>query len=100
MATQREIELCQEIIGLAIQVNIQGTHTIWVGYRGHINALNVQISPPWTPDGPNGLDRYFHLSGSGNIPSASLKMDPSDVVIALEKVKTELTELLTEEVEV
>lgn len=100
MATQREIELCQEIMGLAIQVNIRGNHSIWVGYRGHINALNVQIGPPWQEGVSGGADRYFHLSGSGNIPSASLVRKPQDVISDLEVIKGELAQLLVSEVPV
>lgn len=45
MATQKEIELCQEILGLAIKINMQGKYHVFADFSGHVLWMEVRVYP-------------------------------------------------------
>ncbi len=56
MATEKEIMLCQEILGLSIAINMTSRHNVWVDFSGHVKSIEVRITDgKWenkTPDTP------------------------------------------------
>lgn len=104
MATQREIELCQEILCLAMQANAQPTYSVWAEFHGHTSTFEVRISKKWTPNEPDidgwscfGDGNSICLSDSYKIPG----IKPGEIVKrrikALTKLKSDLSKLLAKE---
>ena len=105
MAAQHELELCQEILGLAIRINMQPTYSVWAEFHGHVDTLEVRVSKKWKEGEPDiegwscfGDDNTVTLSTNYRIPS----IKPSEIikgrVKALEKLKRELSKFLVGEV--
>jgi len=91
MASPKEIELCQEIIAASIRVNDQGSHSVFVSFRGHINSLNVEYGPPWHDgdDYKKTADIYVRLSSAPDAWSS-----PEISTSNLEKIKSKIESLL------
>lgn len=52
MATQKEIQLCQEMLGLAIKINMQGKYHVFASYSGHVHWFELRVlSAPHSSDG-------------------------------------------------
>lgn len=104
MATKKEIELCQEILALAITVNSQGKYSVWVDYSGHVHSIEVCVSPLWS-EGVKDLegwacnDRCIYLS-TGYRPSSRERKDNAihDITRQLGKIKADLAAMITGEV--
>lgn len=47
MATEAEIKLCQDIFGLGIAINMTSSYSAWVELHGHVDNIEVRISPKW-----------------------------------------------------
>lgn len=104
MATKKEIELCQDILGLAIQVTAQGKYNAWAEYHGHVNSFEVRITPPYQKgidyiEDWAGFDKHCYLSGKqellyGETPEQSAARK----VLTLESIKAELAKLIDQEV--
>lgn len=62
MITQKEIELCQEITGLAMRINAQGKYSVWAEFHGHVHSFEVRITEGWQPDSEN-LEGWSGMSG-------------------------------------
>lgn len=53
MATQKEIQLCQEILSIGIQINMQGKYHVFVDFSGHVLWMEVRVYPiPATQNKP------------------------------------------------
>lgn len=103
MATQKEIQLCQEILGVAIQLNATRKYNVWVDFSGHVNWLEVRIqNAPYFPnveciEGWDSCDRHVYLSNEYK-PDAGEDME-AVIAYKLEKlqaVKDDLLKLLSE----
>ncbi len=44
MATQKEIVLCQEILGLSIEINMTSNYNVWVDFAGHVKSIEVRVT--------------------------------------------------------
>lgn len=64
MITQKEIELCQEITGLALRINAQGRYSVWAELHGHVHSFEVRITKGWQPN-------IHHLAGWGGMGCGS-----------------------------
>lgn len=60
MITQKEVELCQEITGLALRINAQGKYSVWAELHGHVHSFEVRITEGWRPGSQ-------HLAGWGGM---------------------------------
>lgn len=104
MATQREIELCQEILCLAMQINAQPTYSVWAEFHGHVSTFEVRISKKWTPDEPDidgwsciGDDNTVCLSDNYKIPGIKPGEIAKSRIKALTQLKSDLSEFLAKE---
>lgn len=74
MATQREIELCKEILELAMIVTSQGGRPVHAQYSAHVDSFSVYKTDQ--PDGWTYGDHWVYLGdnpASGKDPIAELK---------------------------
>ena len=103
MATQKEIQLCQEILGVAIQLNSTRKYNVFVDFSGHVKWIEVRIQrAPYFEncpeiDGWSTHDRVVYLSTEYK-PDADEDMG---AVIAykvdkLQEIKDDLIKLLSE----
>lgn len=104
MATKKEIELCQEILALAMAVNAHGKHSAWAEFHGHVNSFEVRITPKYVEyiehlDGWGTADRMVYLSSEGeNLYGETIKQAADRKVSALQVIRADLAEFLANEV--
>jgi len=103
MATKKEIELCQEILGVAIQLNATRKYNVFVDFSGHVKWIEVRIqNAPYFEscadiDGWGTHDRVVYLSTEYKL---SYGEDMDDVIAykveKLQEIKDDLAKLLGE----
>lgn len=94
MATAKEIHLCQEIIAIAIAVNSQEKYSVWCEFSGHVNDIEVTITPKWFDgarplDGWSYHDKHCYLSENGDSEQVI-----EENIRTLEMIKAELVMML------
>ena len=99
MASPKEIELVGEIQRLAIRINMQGKYHTFVNYSGHVQSIDVAVQlAPYPSDCLDGWtcnDHVVYLSTDYKPCSfESIKRVIADKVKQLEKLKSDLGELL------
>lgn len=103
MATQKEIQLCQEILGVAIQLNSTRKYNVFVDFSGHVKWIEVRLqNAPYLPDsqcieGWDCCDRHVYLSTEYKLDRGE---DMNDVIAykleKLQELKDDLLKLLSE----
>lgn len=106
MATQKEIQLCQEIIGAAIYLNALGKYSVFVDFSGHVKSIEVRIKPaPWVHDvkdieGWSVGDKHVYLSTGYKLNRGEDMQSVVDYKVEkLEEIKADLL-ALTDKVDV
>lgn len=103
MATPKEIELCQHMLGLAIQINAQRKVHVSIEFSGHVDWFSVRIVPaPWSAvndplDGWSGFESpsYVALSTGFAVDEGECaETVVSDIVAKLEMLSANLHEFL------
>lgn len=110
MATQKEIALCQEILGLAISINMTSRYNVWVDFAGHVKSIEVRVTDgKWSEnDCPSylagwGLNfdentHHVYLSTDYKLGRGESMEDVTAYKVEqLEKIKTGLIALLNVE---
>lgn len=86
MSTTKEIQLCQEIIALAIKANELENYSVWCNFSGHVNQFEVLITPKWD-EGAEYLENW-------SIGDKYAYLDDENALEKLEFIKSELVKLL------
>lgn len=105
MASKEEIDLVCDIQRLAIEINMQGNVFMHVAYSGHVDSLDVFAyrAPYVLNDEPLAgwgiCDHSLYLSTNcKRSPRESVEDIAAYKVHQLEKLKTEMSEFLVDEV--
>lgn len=108
MATEAEVNLCQDILALGIAINMTSNYSAWVELHGHVDGIEVRISPKWKMGaGTEDLPEWSVFSDHNNVKlSTNYKLARGELmkdVIAykvekLEKLKASMIEFLNKEV--
>lgn len=104
MATEAEIRLCQDILGLGIAINMTTGYSAYVELHGHVDGIEVRIAPKWKMGaGAEDLPGWGVFGDQNNVKlSTGYKLSRGEVmrdVIAhkvekLEKLKASMIEFL------
>jgi len=104
MATKKEIELCQEILALAVAINSHGKHSVWAEFHGHVNSFEVRITPKYFDhveciDGWGCADRMVYLSHEGErLYGETKKENEARKAAELAAIRLDLADFLSREV--
>lgn len=86
MSTSKEIQLCQEIIALAIKANELESYNVWCNFSGHVSMIEVLITQRWT-EGAEYLEDW-------SIGDKYAYLDDENALEKLEMIKGELIKFL------